>query len=128
MLLDFFFRIRDAGIPVSVKEYLTLLEALRLRVAKESVDDFYFLSRSTFVKDEALYDRFDRAFGDYFNGLESLPEDFFNNIPEEWLRKQLELSLSEEEKNLIESLGGWEKLMETFKQRLEEQQKRHQGG
>ncbi|MDA0238198.1 MAG: VWA domain-containing protein, partial [Proteobacteria bacterium] len=128
MLLDFFFRLRDAGIPVSVKEYLTLLEALRLRVANESVDDFYFLSRSTFVKDEVLYDRFDRAFGDYFNGLESLPDEFLKNIPEEWLKKQLELSLSEEEKKLIESMGGWEKLMETFKQRLEEQQKRHQGG
>ena len=97
MLLDFFFRIRDAGIPVSVKEYLTLLDALRLRVANETVDDFYFLSRSTFVKNEALYDRFDRAFGDYFNGLESLPDDFLKNIPEEWLKKQLELSLSEEE-------------------------------
>ena len=128
VLLDFFFRIRDAGIPVSVKEYLTLIEALQHRVASESVDNFYYLSRATFVKDEALYDRFDRAFGDYFNGLEALPDDFLKDIPEEWLKKQLELSLSEEDKKLIESLGGWDKLMETFKQRLEEQQKRHQGG
>ena len=128
VLLDFFFRIREASIPVSIKEYLTLLEALQKRVANESVDDFYYLSRSTFVKDESLYDRFDQAFGEYFNGLEALPDDFLKNIPEEWLKKQLELSLSEEEKRLIESLGGWEKLMETFKERLEEQQKRHQGG
>jgi uncharacterized protein with von Willebrand factor type A (vWA) domain len=128
VLLDFFFRIRDAGIPVSVKEYLTLIEALQRRVSSESVDNFYYLSRATFVKDEALYDRFDRTFGDYFNGLEALPDDFLKNIPEEWLKKQLELSLSEEDKKLIESLGGWDKLMETFKQRLEEQQKRHQGG
>ncbi|MBA4739861.1 MAG: VWA domain-containing protein [Burkholderiales bacterium] len=128
VLLDFFFRIRDAGISVSVKEYLTLIEALQHRVSGESIDNFYYLSRATFVKDEALYDRFDRAFGDYFNGLESLPDDFLKDIPEEWLKKQLELSLSEEDKKLIESLGGWEKLMETFKERLEEQQKRHQGG
>lgn len=128
MLLDFFFRLKDCGIPVSVKEYLTLMEALELRVSNESVDDFYFLSRSTFVKDETLYDRFDRVFGDYFNGLESITEDWLKDIPEEWLRKELELSLSEEEKKLVESLGGWEKLMETFKKRLEEQEKRHQGG
>ncbi|MDC1312290.1 VWA domain-containing protein [Burkholderiales bacterium] len=128
VLLDFFYRIRDAGIPVSVKEYLTLIEALQRRVSNENIDNFYYLSRATFVKDEALYDRFDRAFGDYFNGLEALPDDFLKDIPKEWLKKQLELSLSEEEKKDIESLGGWDKLMETFKERLEEQQKRHQGG
>jgi uncharacterized protein with von Willebrand factor type A (vWA) domain len=128
MLLDFFYRLKDGGIPVSVKEYLTLIEAMQARVARETVEDFYFLSRSAFIKDESMYDRFDKIFGEYFNGIESLPEDFLSSIPEEWLRKQLELSLSEEEKKQIESLGGWEKLMETFRKRLEEQQKRHQGG
>ena len=128
MLLDFFYRLKDGGVPVSVKEYLTLIEAMQARVARETVEDFYFLSRSAFIKDESMYDRFDKIFGEYFNGIESLPEDFLSSIPEEWLRKQLELSLSEEEKKQIESLGGWEKLMETFRKRLEEQQKRHQGG
>ncbi len=128
MLLDFFYRLKDGGVPVSVKEYLTLIEAMQARVARETVEDFYFLSRSAFIKDESMYDRFDKIFGEYFNGIESLPEDFLSTIPEEWLRKQLELSLSEEEKKQIESLGGWEKLMETFRKRLEEQQKRHQGG
>ena len=128
MLLDFFYRLKDGGVPVSVKEYLTLIEAMQARVARETVEDFYFLSRSAFIKDESMYDRFDKIFGEYFNGIESLPEDFLSRIPEEWLRKQLELSLSEEEKKQIESLGGWEKLMETFRKRLEEQQKRHQGG
>jgi len=128
MLLDFFYRLKDGGVPVSVKEYLTLIEAMQARVARETVEDFYFLSRSAFIKDESMYDRFDKIFGEYFNGIESLSEDFLSRIPEEWLRKQLELSLSEEEKKQIESLGGWEKLMETFRKRLEEQQKRHQGG
>ena len=128
MLLDFFYRLKDGGVPVSVKEYLTLIEAMQARVARETVEDFYFLSRSAFIKDESMYDRFDKIFGEYFNGIESLPEDFLSRIPEEWLRKQVELSLSEEEKKQIESLGGWEKLMETFRKRLEEQQKRHQGG
>ena len=128
MLLDFFYRLKDGGVPVSVKEYLTLIEAMQARVARETVEDFYFLSRSAFIKDESMYDRFDKIFGEYFNGIESIPEDFLSSIPEEWLRKQLELSLSEEEKKQIESLGGWEKLMETFRKRLEEQQKRHQGG
>ena len=120
MLLDFFYRLKDGGVPVSIKEYLTLIEAMQARVARETVEDFYFLSRSAFIKDESMYDRFDKIFGEYFNGIESLPEDFLSRIPEEWLRKQLELSLSEEEKKQIESLGGWEKLIETFRKRLEE--------
>ena len=128
MLIDFFYRLKEGGIPVSIKEYLTLVEALDKRVASETVDNFYFLSKASLVKDESHYDRFDKVFADYFNGLESIPADFLDRIPEEWLRKQLELQLSDEEKKLVDSLGGWEKLMETLKKRLGEQKKRHQGG
>jgi uncharacterized protein with von Willebrand factor type A (vWA) domain len=120
MLIDFFYRLKEGGIPVSIKEYLTLVEALDKRVASETVDNFYFLSRASLVKDESHYDRFDKVFADYFNGLESIPADFLDRIPEEWLRKQLELQLSDEEKKLVDSLGGWDKLMETLKKRLED--------
>ena len=128
MLVDFFLHLRTHRLPVSIREYLTLLEALDARIANENLDQFYFLARACLVKNEANFDRFDRAFGEYFRGLEALPMEMLAEIPLEWLRRQAELSLSEEEKKLIESMGGWEKLMETLRKRMEEQQGRHQGG
>jgi uncharacterized protein with von Willebrand factor type A (vWA) domain len=127
MLITFFLRLKSAKLPVSVKEFLTLMEALKQGVIGPSIDEFYYLSRATLVKDEANFDKFDRVFGEYFHGVETLtgPQA---DIPLEWLLKQAELNLSPEEKALIESLGGWEKLMETLKQRLAEQKERHQGG
>jgi hypothetical protein len=126
MLINFFYTLRAAKLPVSVKEYLTLLEALRAGVIGPSVDEFYFLSRAALVKDEALYDKFDRAFGAYFHGVE-LVADFTKDVPLEWLRKQLELDLTPEQKAAIEKMG-WDELMETLKKRFEEQKERHEGG
>ena len=128
MLVDFFFTVRKAGVPASVKEFLTLVEALREGVVTGSVDDFYVLSRATLVKDEACFDRFDLAFSAYFKGVGAIPDALVKDIPAEWLRKLAERNLSEEEKRLVESLGGWDKLMETLRQRLDEQKGRHQGG
>ena len=128
MLTEFFLKLRDGGVPASIKEYLTLIEGLQKHVASGSLDEFYLLARATLVKDESHYDRFDRVFGEYFRGIQALPDDLFAEIPVDWLRRQTELSMSEEEKRLVESMGGWEKLMETLKKRLEEQSGRHQGG
>ena len=128
MLFDFFFTIRKAGVPASVKEFLTLIEALDRGVVCGSVEDFYTLSRLTLVKDEAYFDRFDRAFAAYFKAVESIPDEIFTEIPGDWLRKIAERWLSEEERRQVEAIGGWDKLMETLRQRLEEQDKRHQGG
>lgn len=129
MLIDFFYTLRDSGLPVSITEYLTLLRALERRVVSMSIDDFYFLARTCLVKDETHYDKFDRVFGAYFRGIEDLANLFVEKeIPAEWLERQAELELSEEDKALIESLGGWEKLMEELKKRLEEQDERHEGG
>ena len=128
MLVEFFFRLRKALVPVSITEFLTLMQALDRRVAAQSVDDFYHLSRACLVKDERHYDRFDRVFGAHFEGIEELFEDLEMEIPLEWLRLEAEKLLSEEEKRQIESLGGWEALMETLRKRLEEQKERHQGG
>ena len=127
MLIDFFFALKQAKIPVTIREFLTLLEGLRQGLAYASSDDFYFLARTTMVKDETHFDKFDRAFAEYFNGATG-PQDDKTEIPEEWLRKLAESNLSDEEKALIESLGGWEKLMQTLRERLEEQKGRHQGG
>ena len=126
MLIDFFYTLRAAKLPVTVKEYLTLLEALKVGVIGPSVDDFYFLARTTLVKDEAQYDKFDRAFSAYFKGVEMLA-DFTREVPLDWLRKTLELELSPEEKAAIEKMG-WDELMETLKKRFEEQRERHEGG
>ncbi|MDP3615756.1 MAG: hypothetical protein Q8R98_28280, partial [Rubrivivax sp.] len=129
MFINFFLELRNAKLPVSIKEYLSLMDAMDKGVADYSVDDFYYLSRAALVKDERNLDKFDRVFGTVFKGLEALPpEGVAAEIPEEWLRKLAEKLLTEEEKKQIESMGGWEKLMETLKKRLEEQQKRHQGG
>jgi uncharacterized protein with von Willebrand factor type A (vWA) domain len=131
MLIDFFYTLRSAKLPVSVKEYLTLLDALRAGVVGPgsescSMDDFYYLSRTALVKDEKHYDKFDRAFAAYFKGVEMLT-DFTQDVPLEWLRKNLELELSPEEKAKIEKMG-WDELMETLKKRFEEQKERHEGG
>jgi uncharacterized protein with von Willebrand factor type A (vWA) domain len=127
MLIDFFLKLKSHKLPVSIKEYLTLLEAMDKKVIGPSVDDFYYLSRIALVKDEANYDKFDRAFAEFWQGVETIP-GIEAQIPLEWLLKQVELTLSDEEKKQIEALGGWEKLMETLKARLEEQKGRHQGG
>ncbi|GLR14513.1 VWA domain-containing protein [Chitinimonas prasina] len=127
MLIDFFYQLRDAKLPVSVKEFLTLLEALDARVVNGSLEDFYFVSRATLIKDEKYFDRYDQVFGRYFQGVETLLEKLETDIPEDWLTKLLEKQLSEEEKNQLKGMG-WDKLMETLKQRLAEQKERHQGG
>ena len=128
MFPSFVEQLRAAGLPVSVTEYLTLLGAMRAGVADYSIEDFYFLSRATLVKDERHLDRFDRVFGHVFRGLEPAEGDLRRDIPEEWLHKLAEKLMSPEEMAKIEALGGFEKLMETLKQRLKEQQGRHQGG
>jgi len=144
MLLDFFYTLRSAKLPVSVKEYLTLMEALQKGVVGPNsapsetdtfdeayssgykIDDFYYLSRTTLVKDEKHYDKFDRAFAAYFKGVEMIA-DFTKEVPLEWLRKNLELNLSPEELAKIQKMG-WDELMETLKKRFEEQKERHEGG
>ena len=131
MLIDFFYTLRSAKLPVSVKEYLTLLEALQANVVgpnsdASSMDDFYHLSRMILVKDEKHFDKFDKAFGAYFKGVEMLT-DFTADVPLEWLKKTLENELTPEQKAAIEKMG-WDELMETLKKRLEEQKERQQGG
>ncbi|MCW8882349.1 MAG: VWA domain-containing protein, partial [Sedimenticola sp.] len=127
MLVDYFYHLKDAGLPVTIREFLDLLAALKAQVIFSSVDDFYHLSRTCLIKDERLFDRFDQAFGSYFKGIVAEGDNISAEIPEEWLRKQLEKHLSEEEKKKLDAMG-WQKLMETLKQRLEEQKERHQGG
>ncbi len=127
MLIDFFLKLKDAKVPVTTKEYLMLIEGMQKGVVGSSIDDFYYFSRTCLVKDEANFDKFDRAFGEYFKGVEAIM-GVEADIPLEWLRKMAELNLSPEEKAKIEAMGGWEKLMETLKKRLEEQKGRHQGG
>jgi uncharacterized protein with von Willebrand factor type A (vWA) domain len=127
MLIDFFFTLKQFTVPVSIKEFLVLVEALQRHVAYCSVDDFYYLARTCLVKDEKHFDKYDRAFGKYFKGILAI-DGIVAEIPEEWLRYMAEKYLTEEDKKLIEALGGWEKLMETLKKRLEEQKGRHQGG
>jgi len=128
MFLNLFYELKKAKVPVSLKEYLTLMEAMQHHVAEYSVEKFYYLSRSCLVKDERNLDKFDRVFGEVFKGLEPPEEPEATEIPEEWLRKLAELYLTDEEKAEIEAMGGWEKLMEELQKRLEEQQGRHQGG
>lgn len=128
MLIDFFFTLRRAEIPVSIKELLTLQEALIQQLAFADTDDFYLLSRTCLIKDEKYYDRFDRAFGHYFEGLEAVNLFPEGDIPKEWLDAEFLKHLTEEEKAEIEAMGGLEKLLETLKERLEEQKERHAGG
>ena len=128
MLLPFFYMLREGGMKTSITELLTLLEAMQRGLAGQSVDDFYYLSRATLVKDESELDRFDRIFGAYFKGVEDSLSDLFQEIPEDWLRQQAELMLSEEERQKIEAMGGFEELMRALQERLDEQEDRHEGG
>lgn len=128
MFVNFFLELRKAKVPASLREYLTLIEAMKAGVPAYRVEDFYYLSRSALVKDERNLDKFDRVFSQVFNGMEFLSDEVSAEIPEEWLRKLAEKFLTEEEKAQIEALGGFEKLMETLRKRLEEQKERHQGG
>ena len=128
MLISFFQILKRSGVPVSIKELLDLILALQNHLVFADVDEFYYLSRTVLVKDEKYFDRFDRAFGVYFRDLETLDDIIDAMIPEDWLRHEFTKQLSEEDKAKIESLGGLEKLIEQFKQRLEEQKERHQGG
>lgn len=132
MFLNLFFKLKEAKVPVSLREHLTLLEAMDKGLVIYDVEEFYFLARSALIKDERHLDRFDQVFAQVFKGLEAVsgsPEGVETmDLPEEWLRKMAEKFLTDEEKAEVDSLGGWEKLMETLRQRLEEQQGRHQGG
>ncbi len=126
MLIDFFLHLKERKLPVSTKEFLTLLEAVQAGLAGHSMEDFYFLARTSLVKDEAHFDRFDQAFGEYFKGVEAIP-GLEVDLPAEWLKAMMQKHLSPEEKAKLEKLG-WDKLMEEFKKRLQEQKGRHQGG
>lgn len=128
MLIKFFFMLRSGGLNTSITELLHLLEAMQYGITKFSVENFYYLSRSILVKDESLFDRFDQIFTAHFSGIEKIINELFKDVPEEWLRKQAQLMLTEEERAQIESMGGFEKLIETLKKRFEEQKDRHQGG
>ncbi|HEX8525488.1 vWA domain-containing protein [Allosphingosinicella sp.] len=128
MFFSFVDELRAAGIPASIKEHLTLLKALESEVIRATPEQFYFLARATFVKDETLLDRFDQVFGKVFKGIEADYGTGAVPVPEEWLRKVAELYLTPEQMAEIKSLGSWEEIMETLKKRLEEQKGRHQGG
>ena len=128
MLIPFFYLLRDGGMKTSITELLTLLEAMKKGVAGQSVDDFYYLARACLVKDESKLDLFDRIFASYFDGVEDSFADLINDVPDEWLRHQAELMLSEEERTRIEAMGGFEELMKALKERLDEQDDRHEGG
>jgi uncharacterized protein with von Willebrand factor type A (vWA) domain len=128
MLIPFFYLLRDGGVKTSITELLTLLEALKKGVAGQSVDDFYFVARTCLVKDESQLDRFDRIFAAYFKGAEDSFADLMDDVPEEWLRRQVELLLTEEERAQIEAMGGFDALMQALRERLEEQDARHEGG
>lgn len=128
MLVKFFFELREGGVPATLPEFLTLLEALKQRVAWLSAEEFYYLARLSLVKDERHYDRFDRVFAQHFAGAERIFAKLMAELPAEWLKAVTERMLSEEEKARVQSLGGWQKLLETLRKRLEEQKERHQGG
>ena len=129
MLINFFFTLREHRVPTTIRELLDLLQALEQGVVYASIDEFYLLSRAVLVKDEKHFDKFDRAFAKYFEGIDSIdPELLTKAIPEDWLRKEIEKNLSPEELAELQKTGSLEKLMEQLRERLEEQHKRHQGG
>ncbi len=128
MLIPFFYMLRDGGMKTSITELLTLHEAMKCGLAGYSVNDFYFLSRACLVKDESKLDRFDRIFAAYFKGVEDSLGDMMQDVPDDWLNRQAELMLSEEERAMIEALGGFDELMKALRERLEEQDERHEGG
>ncbi len=128
MFASFFQELKSAGLPVTLKEYLTLLEGVSAGLPDRSVEGFYYLSRACLIKDERHLDRFDRVFGHVFKGLSALPKSLEAEIPEDWLRMVSELHLSEDDKRKIAELGGWEKIMEELAKRLADQKERHAGG
>ena len=129
MLIDFFQVVRAAGVPVSIREYLDLLRALKAQLAFADAEAFYALARLCLVKDEKHYDKFDRAFAAYFDGLSSFSGALEElNLPDDWLRKEIERAMSEADKAQVEGLGSLDKIMEAFRERLKNQDKRHQGG
>ena len=128
MFVDFFYELKGANLPVTLREYLTWMEALKAGIARFSMDDFYYLARAALVKDERNLDKFDKVFGSYFEGYEYVDQELVPDIPEEWLKAMAEKYLTPEEMEKIESLGGFEELMKTLQKRLEEQKKRHEGG
>jgi uncharacterized protein with von Willebrand factor type A (vWA) domain len=125
MFVTFFHELKSAGVPVTLREYLTLVEAMERDLASRRVEEFYYLSRAALIKDERHLDHFDRVFGRVFKGLELLSEGVEADIPAAWLKKLVEKYLTEEEKKEIEALGGLDKLLETLRQRLKEQKGRH---
>lgn len=128
MLTGFFFMLREGGLKPSITELLTLLDAMKQGLAGHSVEDFYFLSRSCLVKDETKFDRFDRIFAAHFHGIEDAFKSLAGEVPDDWLQKQAELYLSDEERAQIEAMGGFEELMKALQERLQEQDERHEGG
>lgn len=128
MLIHFLQHLKHSGIKVSITEWLDLIRAMSTRVYAPMMDDFYLLCRICLIKDESQYDRFDKAFSDFFEGLRALPDPFPESLPNDWLNNPLFKDLSDEEKAKIQSMGGLDALMKAFKERLEEQKKRHQGG
>tara|TARA_R110001592_G_scaffold138511_4_gene357645 strand:- start:27561 stop:28739 length:1179 start_codon:yes stop_codon:yes gene_type:complete len=128
MLIKFFQAVRAAKVPASLKEFLDLMHALEQKIVFANIDEFYYLSRLCLVKDEKHFDKFDRAYAAYFDGIESLDDLFSEMIPEDWLKTEFEKNLTDEEKAQIEAMGGLDALMEAFKERLEQQKKKHQGG
>ena len=128
MLTNFFFQLRDGGLKPSVTELLTLFDAMKSGLADNNVETFYYLARMILVKDETQFDLFDRIFSVHFRGIDDALNDLDSEMPEDWLRRQAELMLSEEELAQIEAMGGFDKVMEALKDRLEEQEERHEGG
>jgi uncharacterized protein with von Willebrand factor type A (vWA) domain len=128
MFLDFFLLLKNDGLPVTINEYLTLLEALDSEIVDYNVDDFYYLSRSILIKHEQHIDRFDVLFGRYFRGIETIDSEQFMKIPEQWLKRGMERILTEEDMALVKSMGGLDKLMDRLKELMNEQEKRHAGG
>ena len=128
MFIGFLHQLKEAGVPVSIREYLDFLSGLDKGITNLNTNSFYHFARASLVKDERYYDRFDRTFSEFFEGALKKGGEILNNIPEEWIKDALQKNLTEEDKEKIESLGGWDKLLETLKERLEEQKKRHQGG
>src|ERR1700743_1964682 len=128
MFVTFFHELKSAGLPVTLREYLTLMQAMEADLASRKVEDFYYLSRAALVKDERNLDKFDRVFGHVFKGLDFVADRIEAEIPAEWLKKLAEKYLTDEEKKQIEAMGGLDKLMETLKKRMAEQKGRHQGG
>ncbi|ODT88672.1 VWA domain-containing protein [Phenylobacterium sp. SCN 70-31] len=128
MFMRFFTELREAKLPVTLKEYLALMEAMDKQVIDRTVDDFYYLSRTALVKDEKNLDKFDRVFGHVFKGLENVSDEIAHDIPAEWLKRLSDRFLTDEEKAQIEAMGGFDKLMDALQERMREQKERHEGG